>query len=257
MRRLLWVSCLLLLSAFGLAQDELIGLSRFTETRMMSGLPGGSFGVLRSGRPSFRGAMALSTPIAYSLGAGHWAAGLNATSSSMQFSGLDTKPSGRSSSGTGEIMAGVPTPWGALTLSAMFISVHLDETTFNAQFTPTQSGPVTWAVGVQDIFKTSHTFRPREPRSSTSPFVVATANPVEGGYVSLGYGNQRFGGIFGNVSQTFGPWKALAEYDTYNWNYGIAHKVGTFRGFGRDIEATAFAGYIRGKYATWSLTFSF
>jgi hypothetical protein len=80
---------------------------------------------------------------------------------------------------------------------------------------------------------------------------------VPGGYVSLGYGNQRFGGVFGNVSQTFGNWKALAEYDTYNWNYGVASRLGHFGALGKHVEATAFAGYIRGKYATWSLTFTF
>lgn len=236
------------------AQSELIGPGRFPETREMSGLPGGSFGVLPNGTPSFRGAMALSTPIGYSLDRWHWAAGINAVSPSMRFRGLDFEASGSTSSGTGELMTGVPTPWGALTLSAMFISVHLDETTFNAQFTPRQSGPITWAAGVQDIFVTSHTFRPREHRSSRSPYIVGTANPVPGGYVSLGYGNQRFGGIFGNVSQTFGDWKALAEYDTYSWNYGVARRLGNL---GHDVEATAFVGYIRGKYATWSLTFTF
>lgn len=253
MRALLFLAATAI-AASAAAQSELIGPGRFPETREMSGLPGGSFGVLPNGQAGFRGAMALSTPVAYSLGRGHWAAGINAVSPSMRFRGLDFEATGSNSSGTGELMTGVATPWGSLTLAAMFISVHLDETTFNAQFTPRQSGPVQWAAGVQDIFITSHTFRPRERRSSRSPYVVGTANPVPGGYVSLGYGNQRFGGVFGNLSQTFGDWKAVAEYDTYNWNYGIARKLGVV---GHDIEATAFLGYIRGKYATWSVTFSF
>src|SRR5256885_2105188 len=146
------VFALICMASIGFSQSELIGPGRFPETREMSGLPGGSFGVLPDGTPSFR---------------------------------------------------------------------------------------------------------PREARSSRSPFVVATANPLSGGYVSLGYGNQRFGGIFGNVSQTFGNFKAVAEYDTYNWNYGVADRLGHFSGFGKDIEATAVAGYIRGKYATWALTLTF
>lgn len=223
----------------------------------MSGLPGGSFGVLPDGTPSFSGAMALSTPIAYSLNHWHWAIGLNSASPSMHFRGLDTNARGGVSSGTAEIMFGMPTHYGALTIAVMPISVHMDENAINLQFTPTQSGAVQVGFGVQDIQESSNTFRPREPRSSRSPFVVATANPIPGGYASIGYGNQRFGGIFGNVSQTFGNFKALAEYDTYNWNYGVANRIGHFSGFGKDVEATVFAGFIRGKYATWSLTFTF
>jgi len=154
-------------------------------------------------------------------------------------------------------MVGIPTRYGALTFSVMPISVHFDENAMNLQFTPNQSGTITWAVGVQDIQESTNTHRPFEPRSPRSPFVVGTVNPVDGGYASMGYGSQRFGGVFGNLSQTFGNFKALAEYDTYNWNYGVATRLGDFRTMGKDIEATLFAGYIRGKYATWSLTFSF
>jgi hypothetical protein len=223
----------------------------------MSGLPGGSFGVLPSGTPSFRGAMALSTPIAYSLNNWHWAAGINSTSPSMRFTGLDTNARGGVSSGTAELMVGIPTPYGGLTFSMMPISVHMDENAINLEFTPTQTGMVQFGVGIQDAMGVTHTFRPRERRSSRSPFVVATANPCPDTYASVGYGNQRFGGIFGNVSHTFGNFKAVGEYDTYNWNYGVAGRLGHFKGMGKDVEATAFAGYIRGKYATWSLTFSF
>ena len=247
----------LLLSACSWSQSELIGPGRFPETREMSGLPGGSFGVLPDGTPSFRGAMALSTPIAYSLDHWHWAAGINSTSPSMQFRGLDFHQNVSVSSGTAEIMVGAPLGIGALTLSIMPIDAKLREAT-NLEFTPyCEHGPVKLGIGVQDLSGDTHTFRPRERRSSRSPFVVATAELGSGAYASVGYGNQRFGGIFGNVSDTFGNWKALGEYDTYNWNYGIANRLGHFRSFGKDIEATVFAGYIRGKYATWSLTFSF
>jgi hypothetical protein len=254
-----WVVLLAMVSfsSLGFCQVELIGPGRFPETRQMSGLSGGSFGVLPNGTPSFRGAMALSTPIAYSLGNWHWAMGVNSTSPTMRFRGFDTDASGQTSSGTGELMVGIPTRAGNLTLSVMPISVHMDENAINLQFTPNQLGPVRWGVGVQDIQESSNTHRPFEPRSSRSPFVVATAQLTEEGYASVGYGSQRFGGIFGNVSQSIGNFKALAEYDTYNWNYGMATRLGDFVGFGHAIEATLFAGYVRGKYATWSLTFTF
>jgi hypothetical protein len=256
MRWLLLVA-LVCVTSIALCQSELIGPGRFPETREMSGMPGGSFGVLRNGTPSFRGAMALSTPIAYSLNNWHWAMGINSASPDMRFRGLDTNDRGGVSSGTAELMVGIPTHFGAVTFSVMPISVHIDENATNILFTPNQHGCVTFAAGIQDLEGNTHTFRPREPRSSRSPFVVATANPIPGGYASIGYGNQRFGGIFGNLSQTFGNFKAVAEYDTYNWNYGVANRIGHFHGFGKEIEATAFAGYIRGKYATWSLTFTF
>ena len=120
-----------------------------------------------------------------------------------------------------------------------------------------QRGLVKVGFGIQDLFNDTRTFSPKEFRNSRSPYVVATANPCSGGFLSLGYGNQRFGGILGNVSQSFGTWKAVAEYDTYNWNYGLANRVTHFRGFGKDVDATLFAGMIRGKYATASLVFSF
>lgn len=254
--RFFWTLALLAVGANGLCQSELIGPSQFTETREMSGMPGGCFGVMPDGTPSIKGAMALSTPIAYSLDHWHWAAGINSTSPSSRFSGLDFKPHGTSSSGTGELMVGIPTRWGAFTYSAMPIDIHLRMAT-NIQFTPRQNGMVRVGVGVQDLFNSTHTFRPREPRKSRSPYVVATANPVAGGFISLGYGNQRFGGVFGNMSQSFGNWKAVAEYDTYNWNFGVANRVTHLRGFGHDVDATLFAGMIRGKYATASLVFSF
>jgi len=259
MSQMRWFILLALISvsSFGFAQSELFGPGKFTQTREMSGLSGGSFGVLPDGTPSFDGAMALSTPIGYCLNHWHWAAGLNSISPDMRLRGLDTSPNTGVSGGTGELIVGIPTRHGALDYSLMPISVKLDEVAMNLQFEPNQSGSIRFAAGIQDLQGNTHTFRPRERRSSRSPFIVATANPIKGGYASIGYGNQRFGGVFGNLSQTFGNWKALAEYDTYNWNYGIANRIGHFHAYGKNIEATSYLGYIRGKYATWSLTLTF
>jgi hypothetical protein len=251
-------SILALLGVAGIAccQSELQGPSRFPETREMSGMPGGSFGVLPDGTPSIKGSMALSTPIAYGLDHWHWAGGVNSTSTDSKFTGLDFRSHGTVSSGTAELMVGIPTKWGAFTYSAMPIDIHFRMAT-NLQFTPVQHGMVKVGIGVQDLFNDTRTFHPKEFRNSRSPYIVATANPIEGGYVSLGYGNQRFGGVFGSVSKNIGNWNAMAEYDTYNWNYGLANRIGHFRGGRRDVDATLFAGMIRGKYATASLVFSF
>src|SRR4051812_1650736 len=123
--RFFWIVGFVSLGSVAQCQSELMGPSRFPETREMSGMSGGCFGVLPDGTPSIRGAMAISTPIAYSLNNWHWAGGLNATSTSSKFSGLDFKPHGTASSGTGELMVGFPTKWGAFTYSAMPIDVHL------------------------------------------------------------------------------------------------------------------------------------
>jgi hypothetical protein len=237
------------------AQEELVGLNRFPETRGISGLPGGGFGVARDGKPSFLGAMSFSTPIAYGLDNWHWAAGINSISDGMGLRGIDTGANNDVSSGTGFFMFGMPTRYGSITYTAMFISVHLDELTSNFHFAPNQKeGPVTWGFGVQDLGDTSGTTRPYERRSATSPYIVATGGPWKGAYASIGYGNQRFGGIFGNVSAPVAPnVKLLAEYDTYNWNLGAAFNLGKIGG----AEATGQLGLVRGKYATWSLSVSF
>jgi hypothetical protein len=246
---------LLLTTGIAAAQSELVGPGRFPETRGISALPGGGFGVLRNGRPSFNGAISFSTPIAYGLDNWHWAAGVNSISSNRKLRGIDTSSDEDVSSGTGFVMFGIPTEFGSITYSAMFISVHVDELTSNFHFTPKQKeGPVTWAIGVQDLGDTSGTTRPFERRSATSPYIVATGEPSEGVYASLGYGNQRFGGVFGNVSAPLTPdFKVLAEYDTYNWNLGTAFRLGKV---GRG-EATGFLGLVRGKYATWNVAVSF
>src|SRR6476619_7261804 len=86
-----WFAFVVLASAscFGFTQSDLFGPGQFTQTREMSGLPGGSFGVLPDGTPSFKGAMALSTPIAYSLNNWHYAFGLKSVSPDMRLRGLD------------------------------------------------------------------------------------------------------------------------------------------------------------------------
>jgi hypothetical protein len=203
--------------------------------------------------------MSLSTPIAYPLGHAEGAFVVNSTSSSMRFRFLDLAHESGNSNGTGAIMYGFETPIGRITYGIMFPSVKLDELTSNIEYSPkfTLAG-IHFAGGVQDAGDTTGTFRPFEPRSSRSFYFVATKNFGLDTYVSAGFGNQRFRTAFWNISQNLGrDWKAVAEFDSFNWNYGLARRLPSFDFGGRMIHTTAFVGYIRGKYASWSLAFNF
>ncbi|MCB8932719.1 MAG: hypothetical protein H6534_04680 [Chthonomonadaceae bacterium] len=254
----------LCLSAAASAQSELVGEGQFPQTRTLSALPGGVIGVLPDGTPSFRGASALSTPIAFSLSNWHYAFALGTTSATAlpRFFERDKTGEFNDANSTAYGMVGIPSRFGSFTVSLMLISRLLKETTINVQWTPSgQRGPVTVGYGVQDLWNTSGTHVPFESRSATSHFVVATAKLPRGGYASLGTGTQRFNGVFGNVSLPVAErWKAIAEYDTYNWNGGVAYDMGRLSNPlapRRPMEATAFFGYVRGKYATWTVGVSF
>ncbi len=256
--------CLAGLTCTAAAQIELVGDRQFPQTRTLSGLPGGVIGVLPNGTPSFRGASALSTPIAYSLDNWHYAFAFGSTSatSSLRFFGRDAGGEFNNANSTGYGMVGIPSRFGSFTVSMMLISRLLKETTINVQWTPgRQRGPVTFGAGVQDLWDTSGTHDPFEREKARSAYVVATAALPNGVYASLGTGTQRFRGVYGNVSGPLAPrWKALAEYDAYNWNGGVAYDLGPFRSSivpRRALEATTFLGYVRGKYPTWTLGISF
>lgn len=246
------------------AQSDLVGDGQFPQTRSLSALPGAVVGVLPDGTPSFRGASALSTPIAYSLSNWHYAFALGTTSASglPRFFERDKTREFNDANSTAYGMVGIPSRLGSFTVSLMLISRLLKETTINVQWTPPgQRGPVTFGYGVQDVWNTSGTFVPFESKSATSHYLVATMPLPCGGYASLGAGTQRFGGVFGNVSVPLGRrWKGLVEYDVYNWNGGAAYDLGSVHNplaSKRPMEATAYFGYVRGKYATWTLGFSF
>lgn len=261
--RVLLLACVLVLAPWAMAQPELVGPGQFPQTRTLSALPGGVIGVTRDGVPAFRGASALSTPIAYSLDNWHYAFALGTTSATNQFRFFQRDSGGEfnDANSTGYSMVGIPSRFGAFTVALMSISRVLKETTVNVQFTPAgQRGPVTIGVGVQDLWNTSGTHVPFERSSATSPYLVATAELPHDVYVSLGTGSQRFRGLYGNVSGPLADrWKALAEFDAYNWNGGVAYDLGKFHNplvGSRPMSATAFLGFVR-KYPTWTVGFSF
>src|SRR3954470_13205377 len=84
MRRALLSAFLLVIPIAALAQNELVGKDQFPQFRTLSGLVAGGYGLNMDGTPTFKGAMALSTPVGQSLGAGRFAFALANTSSDMR-----------------------------------------------------------------------------------------------------------------------------------------------------------------------------
>jgi hypothetical protein len=260
------------LSGVAWAQNDLSGFDQFPQFRSLSGLPGGGFGVLRNGDPSFRGAMGFSTPIAHSLGRGRFAF-VGANTSFNRRLGFDRTTREDSANSTAAGMFGLSTPWGNLTTSGMILS-GIGDNVLNLHFSPRlqredeyslQEGPrIALGVGVQDVFSTGGSSGQNIDltiggRTSRSFYAVATAELTPDLYVSVGTGTRRFRGVFANASYNVTPWlKGVAEYDAFNWNYGVAGDL--FRvpiGSDRAVQATAFLGFVRGKHLTWSLGFSF
>ncbi|RYG45062.1 hypothetical protein EON79_13495 [bacterium] len=244
------------------AQSELSGYHQYPQYRTMSGLPGSGFAVDPFGVIG-RGAISLSTPVAYSLGHGRLLFGAMSVSNSrrprVQFgagNGL------RSGNGTGQAMYGLQLGrYGTLTSTVMVLSGTRDQA-FNFHWTPPQrGGKVTYAVGVQDLLGdggSSGTNVRGDGDSSSSLYAVATGEVAKETYVSLGYGTRRFGRPFGNASTTLLPnTKGYVEYDAFNWNFGGSFVVALGSQDRTPSNLTLHAGLIRGKYLALSANISF
>ncbi len=265
MRLLAVLPAILLLGSAPLAygqQRDLSGKDQYPQFRVLSGLPGGGFGVLPNGQPSINGAAALATPIGYSMG-GHGAIGLFNTATNLnpfQFDGKDATE--QHSNGTAEIMAGGSYAGFRGTVSYMVLSTALDGA-FNVQVSPPLQGRLGVAFGVQDVGGSGGAAGQgfslaEDDRSSRSYFAVGTYDLGKHAYASLGVGDRRFRGAFGNVSALINSrLRGIVEYDAYNFNLGVLYNTGPWRGLsekGRDIESNLFVGLVRGKYATLGLT---
>lgn len=259
---------LLAAASVGFAQAELVGLKQYPQFRTLSGLPGAGFGISPDGQPNFRGAMAYSTPVAYTLTDWRMSLGGSAVSrdTSIRWFGGNDLVQGN---GTGYFMLGVPLPrnLGDVTATWMFLS-ELGDNVINLQWAPKQEGDVRYAIGVQDVVGgggSSGEGAPDDSAASNTWYVVATYQAEENLHMSLGAGDKRFNPVFGNVSYGFADrWKAVVEHDSFNWNYGVAYDLGrlagqgeTWDGPGRGLHGTVMFGLVKGKFAFWSLNFSF
>lgn len=236
----------------------------------MSGLAGSAFPVGKDGLPSYEGAMALSTPIGYSLTKWSFVAGIGSLSfdTSLRFPG--GRENQRRTNGTAQFMVGVPLgSAGDLTVSYMVLSSILDNA-LNVQFTPgKQEGKLRYSIGVQDLGGgggSAGEQHPNDGDSSRSFFSVTTYEISPGTHVSVGTGTNRFKSVFGNISTSLGAnMKGMVEYDAFNWNVGVAYRLGalgrlsgeTYDKPARTADAHLFVGLVRGKLLFWGLNVAF
>ena len=186
MKRVL-VAGLIFAPILALSQNELTGKDLFPQFRVLSGLPGGGFGVGKDGIPSINGALAFTTPIGYSLGARRFAVTFGSVSFDRRFRAIDSGGSntqGGSGNGTLAAMAGFEIPrWGRFTVSHTYLSSIGD----NAQNLPWQlpirEDRVGVSIGVQDITGkggSSGENLPGDGASSRSIYVAATTKAGPG-----------------------------------------------------------------------------
>lgn len=260
-------SAILALSASSFAQKELIGYHDYPQFRGMGALPGTGFPLTKDGKVDYRGAMSLSTPVAYGLAGNTWVIGLASLSRDMaphfpQFGRKDDL--NREGNGTGQIFYGIDLKGaGKITPSIMFFSGHGDAGV-NLQWTAPEvgKGDITYAAGVQDIGGgggASGQGQPGDGDKSTSFYGVATYTADRwDAHVSLGVGTRRFNGIFGNGSISIAEnWKGFVEYDTFNWNLGVGWTLPFKKQADKNQSLTVQVGVVRGRYLSTGLNFSF
>ncbi len=260
----------LLTSIVALAHSQVdFGPETYPHYRGMSGLAGGGFGVRPDGSTGMDGAMAISTPIGFSLRDWHGSLGASSLSYSKSFTGINIfkRSNNFHSGGVADAIFGYGGNWGAVTLSYELLSTVLDHA-INFQYElPLQSSTYGVSVGAQDI--QSHggalgeNVAPAGSNTkSRSLFVVGTALVTKGLYVSLGKGDFRFKkGVFGNASYGLTPRvKLVGEYDTFTWNYSVAYGLGKIPGlkpYGRSIEPVLSAGYVGNSRAIAMVNLAF
>lgn len=235
------------------------GPRTFPQFRDMAGLSGNGFPVQRDGVVGIKGAMTLSTPIAFTLKPGQFVFGGASRSFDRRFRWVNTEfgANNEKSDGTGQFMFAVRLPWGDVTLSDLIMSPAKDSVQ-NIQFTFANDWQgATWSLGIHNVTDRGQAAGDNLPvedaKNSESFFLVGTKSLPENSYVSAGYGTARYRGPFGSYSRMVGDRSRFyVEYDTFNWNYGI----GTELRLGSK-KAYLTAGFVRGDLATWSLNFAF
>ncbi len=258
-------ACLFIIPVLATAQFS--GQGEFPGFRNISALPGSGFGVTSDGRAGFKGAMAYSTPVAYSLAPWEFVAGGGYASHDWGLAFPDQGGFGsRKGNGTGQIQGGLPIPrWGAISYGVLFKSTHGDNAGA-VQWTPPQRGPVKFAVGIQDVHGrggASGFGLPGDRDFTRSIYVVGTWEADPKTHVTMGYGDgHRFRGVFGSASYDVLPrLKVAGEYDTFNWNWVAMYDLGSiYKPLYRDrrpVQLLAFVGQLAGRYGVWGVNVRF
>ncbi len=213
--------------------------------------------------------MAYSTPIGHTLGGWSLAAGAGTIAKGRTPVFFTTESLDKAKgNGTAYFVAGLDLgPAGSLAGGFSFLS-GLGDNVSNLQYSPFAKGKLQWSLGCQDLGGSggsSGDGQPGNSDSSRSFFGAATYQLSEDVYASGGIGTRRFRNGFVSLSGNLGDkFKALAEYDGFGLNYGIAYSPGALGRFSvpdldtvKTPELTFFLGIVKGRYAAWSLVASF
>ena len=198
--------------------------NEFYQFRHSSSLPGNMFGVSPDGRVGFDGALQQNIPVAYTPIKGNWVIGGNSGSNTGS---VEIGFGGGNINGTGFIGLGAGRSGHGIYGSWMATGTDIAEA-YNFQYQICTGGDNSWAaaIGVQDILNQRNDYV-GDPYGARSIYGVAT-RPISGlffdGYLSLGWGDNRFGSNpFGGLSTELTDRLTLVtEYDGMQVNAGLA-----------------------------------
>jgi hypothetical protein len=241
--------------------QNLAAPGQYFQFRKMSSLSGGGFGVMTNGDPSISGALSFSTPIGYSLGGDYYQIGVGSRSDNNAPQFINLNSHGHNpSSGDAEAMAGLSTDFGHFTFGYEVVSYQKDTVVHLQYQLPIKSKDLGVSIGAQNLLNRQE----GGAFESRSFFAVGTYQYQTGDHISVGYGDGRFHGPFANTDYLIGSkLKATLEYDTFEFNPGLAYSFGRIKGLG-DVahnfdnnETTLFVGYLNFHYCTVGLSFVF
>jgi hypothetical protein len=233
------------------AQQRFDGKRQYPQARSVSGLAGGGSAVTPNGKPSNKGALALSTPIAYTISEDHAVLTGGTTSSDANLRWFDGDVATNGSNGTAVAMFGQRIGDFDLGVSLVQTSRLSEDRVVNLQFAPRRSfGRLRVAAGVQDLLDQTVT-TPDYGVSTRSLFIASTYEAGGKAYVTGGVGTHRFqSGFLSASAPLVGSSRWMVEHDGYGWNYGVG--IDLFKS-----DVAAFVGVCQGRYATWSLSLRF
>ncbi len=256
--RTILCSGLVILAALSSAQTRFAGKRQYPQARSLSGLAGGGTAVLPSGRPAIQGALALSTPIGYTLDRDSALLIGGTTSSSGSLKWFDGDVATNGSNGTAAIMFG--TRLGAIDVGVSLVQTSRlpEDRVVNLQFSPSHdTGRLGFSVGVQDLLDQTVT-TPDYHESAQSLFAATTYEAGNGVFLSAGAGTKRFSKGFASLSAPLiRGTRAMVENDGFGWNYGVAMRLFDVPQGGSSAQASLFIGSCQGRYTTWSLSLRF
>lgn len=228
----IWVALLALrLSTVSPAQAELSGRDRFPQLQGLSGPSGSGLGVLANGHASFDSGVAYSTPIGHALRSWSLAAGSGTISKDRSPALLSTGRLDKTQgNGTGYFVTGLDLGSICSLAGGFTFLSGLGDNVSTLHSPPLAKSLVQWSVGCQDLggsAGSSGKSSPGDDRTSRIFFGAITYEVQGGVYATGGIGTRRFQKGFASLSGNLGrSLKALAEYDGFGQNYGVAFSPG-------------------------------